>query len=73
MISINKIMCCHVTTDVNVTSAACLCIFLYDHGAKRERDVTELEKVTVDLFKNVKTCQILRDYCSSQDLQYQKI
>jgi hypothetical protein len=46
MISINKIMCCHVTTDVNVTSAACSCIFLYakDHGAKRERDVTELEK-----------------------------
>ena len=46
MISINKIMCCHVTTHVNVTSAACLCIFLYakDHGAKRERDVTGLEK-----------------------------
>jgi hypothetical protein len=46
MIFINKIMCCHITTHVNVTSAACLCIFLdaKDHGAERERDVTGLEK-----------------------------
>ena len=46
MISINKIMRSHVTTPVTVTSAACLCMFLYakDHGAERERDVTRLEK-----------------------------
>ena len=46
MISINKIMCSHVTTHVTVTPAACLCMFLYakDHGAERERDVTGLEK-----------------------------
>ena len=46
MISINKIMCSHVTIHVIVTSAACLCMFLYakDHGAERERDVTGLEK-----------------------------
>ena len=46
MISINKIMCCHVTTHVIVTSAVCLCMFLYakDHGAERERDFTGLEK-----------------------------
>ena len=46
MISINKIMCSHVTTHVTVTSAACLCMFLYakDHEPERERDATELEK-----------------------------
>jgi len=46
MISINKIICSHVTTHVTVTSAACLCMFLYvkDHGEERERDVTGLEK-----------------------------
>ena len=46
MISINKIMCSHVTIHVIVTSAACLCMFLYakDHEAERERDVTGLEK-----------------------------
>jgi hypothetical protein len=46
MISINKIMCSHVTIHVTVTSTACLCMFLYvkDHGAERERDVTRLEK-----------------------------
>jgi hypothetical protein len=46
MISINKIMCSHVTTHVTVTSAACLCMFLYvkDHGVERERDVTGLEQ-----------------------------
>jgi hypothetical protein len=46
MISINKIMCSHVTTYVTVTSAACFCMLLYakDHGAERERDVTGLEK-----------------------------
>jgi hypothetical protein len=46
MISMNKIMCSHVTTHVTVMSAACLCMFLYAkyHGAGRERDVTRLEK-----------------------------
>ena len=42
MISMNKIMCSHVTTHVTVTSVACLYMFLYakDHGEGRERDVT---------------------------------
>ena len=41
-ISINKIMCSHVTIHVTVLSGVCLCMFLYDHRDKR--DVTGLEK-----------------------------
>jgi hypothetical protein len=34
-ISMNKIMCSHVTIHVTVLSGVCLCMFLYDHRAER--------------------------------------
>jgi hypothetical protein len=75
-ISINEIMCSHVTTHVTVTSAACLCMFLHakDHGAEKERDMTRLEKGCCRfVVRTEKTYQTLREYCSSQDLQYQTL
>jgi phosphoribosylpyrophosphate synthetase len=54
MISINKIMCSHVTTYVTVTSAACLCSFCIPKimGRKGKEMSPDLKKVAVDLFKN---------------------
>lgn len=62
---LNKIMCIYVPTHVTLTSTACLCDMFVYGKIMGQKGVPLIYLRMKDIY------QILREYCSSLDLQYQ--